>query len=91
MKSATTLTVHGTYLVGPDSAVVGSLGSRESTLGPSKGMTVLVKDGVLLLDSEPGNLGLGLLHDLVTLLPLVGVGGGLVVLEGLAEDELVVS
>ena len=31
---------------------------------------------------------LGLLHDLVALLPLVGLCGRLVVLEGLAEDEL---
>ena len=32
-----------------------------------------------------------LLHDLVALLPLVGLRGRLVVLEGLAEDELVVA
>ena len=41
------------YLVGPDAAVVGSLGSREAALGPSEGVLVLVQDGVLLLDAEP--------------------------------------
>ena len=79
------------HLVCPDAAVVGSLGSGEAALGPAKGVLVLVQDGVLLLDAEPRVLVLGLLHDLVALLALVGLGGRLVVLEGLAEDELVVA
>ena len=34
-----------------DCAIVGALGSREAILGPSEGMTILVKKGVLLLQS----------------------------------------
>ena len=79
------------HLVSSDAAVVGSLGSGEAALGPAEGVLVLVQDGVLLLDAEPRVLVLGLLHDLVALLALVGLGGRLVVLEGLAEDELVVA
>ena len=44
------------YLVGSDAAVVGSLGSGEAALGPAEGVLVLVQDGVLLLDAEPGVL-----------------------------------
>ena len=54
-------------------------------------MLVLIQKGVLLLDPEPRVLVLGLLHDLVALLPVVGLGGLLVVLEGLAQDDLVVA
>ena len=54
-------------------------------------MLVLVEKGVLLLNTEPGLLVLGLLHDLVAELAVVGLSGLLVVLVGLAEDNLVVS
>ena len=43
-------------LVGTNTAVVGSLGSGEPVLGPSEGVHVLVQEGVLLFDSEPGLL-----------------------------------
>ena len=50
--------VRVSHLVGPDAAVVWSLGSREAALGPAEGVLVLVQDGVLLLDAEPRVLGL---------------------------------
>merc|ERR1719219_978185 len=78
-------------LVGPDPAVVGALGAGEPVLGPPEGMLVLVQQSVLLLDTEPGMVILGLLHHLLTSLPLVGVSGKLVVLVGLAQDQDVVA
>ena len=77
------------HLVGSDSAVVGALGAGEAALGPPEGVLILVEDGVLLLDAEPRVLILGLLHDLIALFPLVCLRGALVVLEGLAEHELI--
>ena len=44
-----------------------------------------------LLDAEPGLGRLGALHDLVACLPLVGLGGLLVVLVGLAHHQDVVT
>ena len=54
-------------------------------------MLVTVKESVLLLDTEPRLLVLSLLHDLETLLPLVGLHGLLEVVEGFTEDQEVVS
>ena len=39
--------------------------TREPVLGPAEGMEVLVQQGVLLLDAEPRDLRLGLLHRLM--------------------------
>ncbi len=79
------------YLVGADAAIVGALGSGEPVLGPAEGVAILVEEGVLLLDAEPGRLRLGALHDFVASLAAIGLGRDLVVLIGLAEDELVVA
>ena len=46
-------------LVGADAAIVGALGTGEAVLGPSEGVLVLVQQGVLLLDAEPGDKLLG--------------------------------
>lgn len=67
------------------------LGSREPIFGPAKWVHVLVEKSVFLLDSEPGLLVLGLLHDLIAALSVVGLSRLLVVLVGLAEDELVAA
>merc|ERR1712088_740045 len=72
-------------VAGTDSAVVGALGSREAILGPSEGVSILVKKGVLLLKAEPWVVVLGLLHHLGALLPLV------VVLVGLAHHHDVLA
>ena len=93
-------------LVGAHSAVVGALGSGESILGPAEGVTILVQQRVLLsnvitlclwtqvshlLNSKPGLGRLGALHHLVAGLPLVGLGGLLVVFVGLAHHQDVVT
>ena len=54
-------------------------------------MLVAVKQGVLLLNTEPGLLMLGLLHDLLALVPVVGRHRLLEVAVGLTEDQQVVS
>merc|ERR1712058_128828 len=48
---------------GTNSAIVGSLGSRKTILWPTKGMLVIIKQGILLLDPKPGFVLIGLLHD----------------------------
>merc|ERR1719150_901937 len=58
-------------LVCPHTAVVGTLGSGEPVLWPSEGVLVLVQQGVLLLDTEPGVLPRSLVHHNLTRLPLV--------------------
>ena len=46
-------------LVRAHTAIVGTLGSREPIFGPTERMLVLVKEGVFLLNAEPGPLVLG--------------------------------
>ena len=77
--------------VGSDTTVVGTLGSREPILRPTQGMAISIKQSVLLLHPKPGRLILGLLHDLAAQLAVVGGGGSLVVLVGLAHHHDVVS
>jgi hypothetical protein len=72
-------------------AVVGTLGSGETTLGPSVGRAIGVEEGVLLLETEPGDLLLCLLHDLVGMVAVVGPVGGAIVVVGLCKDEDVVT
>ena len=54
-------------------------------------MGVLVEQSVLLLNSEPGMLVLGLLHNLLAHLPVVRVGWLLVVFVGFAHHQNVVT
>merc|ERR1712071_498819 len=77
--------------VGSHTAVVGSLGSGESILGPSEGMEIVIEQRVLLFDAEPGLLVAGQLHGFQTLGTVIGVGGFLVVLVGVAQDQTVVA
>ena len=39
--------------VGPDATIVGPLRSRETILGPTKWVVILVQEGVFLLNSKP--------------------------------------
>lgn len=48
-----------------DTAVVGALGTGEAVLGPAEDLSICVKEGVLLLKTEPGLLSLGRVHDLL--------------------------
>ena len=77
--------------VGPDTTVVGTLGSREAVLRPAQGMAISVQQGILLLHPKPRFLLLGFLHHLPAQLAVVGPRGSLVVLVGLAHHHDVLS
>ena len=72
-------------------AVVRTLGTRETALGPPIGGAVEVEEGVLMLDTEPGNDVLGKLHDLSGMVAEVGPVGGAIVVVALGEDKDVVT
>lgn len=65
--------VTGKDAAGSNTTVVRSLGAGVTTLGPGKRPAVGVKEGVLLLETEPGLMLLGKLHVLVGLIPVVGL------------------
>lgn len=78
-------------LAGTNTAVVGTLGTGETTTGPAVGPAVSAEQSVLLLQTEPELLlGVGLHQagSLVTEIELVGTAIGI---PGLAEDEDVVT
>ena len=77
--------------IGTDTAVVGSLGSRESVLGPSEWMQIVVQQCVLLFDTEPGILVTGCLHGFEASCTVVCFGRLLIVLVRIAEDQSVVA
>lgn len=79
--------ITGKDLAGADTTVVRTLRTGETVLGPAKDLSVGVKERVLLLETEPGLLGLGSLHDLVGMGTVVGHVGRAVVVVALAEDE----
>lgn len=72
-------------------AVVGALGTGETALGPAVRRAVHVEEGVLLLETEPGDLVLGELHNLGGMVAVVGPVGGTVVVVALGENEDVVT
>ena len=79
------------YFTGTNSTIVGSLGSRKSILWPTKGMLVIIKQGVLLLDPKPGFVLLGLLHDLKTLFPVVSDHGLIFVIISFTKNKDVIT
>jgi hypothetical protein len=68
-------------------AVVGALGSRETTRGPAVRPIVGVEEGVLLLKTEPGLAVSVQLHDLLALMAVVELVGGAVGVPALGEDD----
>ena len=67
------------------------MGTAEATLWPTVRGTVHIEEGVLLLETEPGDLVLGEVHDLLGMVTVVGAVGGSVVVVALSEDEDVVA
>ena len=65
--------------------------TRETALWPAIGSAIGVEESVLLLEAEPGDRVLGLLHDLGGMVAVVGPVGGAVVVVRLAEDKDVVA
>ena len=85
------LNVSPVDISGPNSTVIGSLGPRVAVFGPTERLLVIIEQSVLLLNSKPGLLILGLLHDLKTLLSLVGLHWLVFVVIRITQDEEVVS
>lgn len=81
----------GYDFVGTNAAVVGTLGAREAIFGPAQRLVVGVKKSVFLLDAKPGLFVFDGVHGFFGLQTLVGGTGGVVEVEGLAEDQDVVA
>merc|ERR1712035_79158 len=79
------------YFSGTNSTIVWTLGSRKSILWPTQRMLVIIKQGVLLLNSKPGFVLLGLLHDLKTLFPVVGNHGLVLVIISFTKHKDVIT
>lgn len=78
-------------LAGTNTAVVRTLGARETTLGPAVGGAELVEKGVLLLKTEPRLMVLVGLHELVALMAVVELVRGSVTVPALVQDKDVVA
>ena len=74
-----------------DTTVVWSLRSRETHLWPTEDLSIGVKEGVLLLETEPGHDLFGSVHDLLAVCTVVGLVDGAVVVVTLAEDKDVLA
>lgn len=83
--------VTGKYLTGTGTAVVRTLGARETTLGPTVRAVVHVKERVFLLETEPGLLVGDLGHDLVALVTVVRLVRGAIVVVAFGKDNDVVT
>lgn len=79
------------HLVGAHAAVVRSLWSGETMLGPAQWTTVDVEQRVLLLDAEPRHLGGHGVGDLLARLPMIGLGRCAIEQERFAEHKDVVA
>jgi hypothetical protein len=73
-------------LAGSDTAVVGALGTGETTLGPAVWPSVGAKEGVFLLETEPEVLAGMCLHQLGSFVAVVELVGGAIRVPGLTED-----
>lgn len=74
-------------LASADTTVIRALGSRVSVDGPSVRTIRHVKQGVLLLETEPRLLGLVRLHQLGRLVAVVVLVGGSIRIPALTQDE----
>lgn len=63
----------------------------ETAFGPTEWLVVEIHEGVLLLETEPGNNVLCLVHDLLGVRAVVCAVGGAVVVVALGHDEDVVT
>jgi len=74
-----------------NTAIIRTLGTRETPLGPTEWLVIRIKKGVLLLETEPGFMFLDGIHHLLGVVTEVSLVGGTVVVVGLGEDEDVVA
>lgn len=83
--------ITGKDLASTDTTVVRALGTGETHLGPSKDLSIGVKQGVLLLESEPGLLLLDRVHRLFAGRSVVGAVGRTVVVVAFTQNEEVLA
>lgn len=74
-------------LASTDTAVVRTLGSGETTGGPAKRSVIEIKEGVLLLETEPGLVVSVGLHNLGTFVAEVELVGGSIGVPALSKDD----
>lgn len=75
------------HLAGTDTTVIRTLRTRETILGPAKDLTIGVKEGVLLLETEPRFGVLGGVHHLLAVSSVIGLVRGTVVVVTFTENE----
>ena len=73
------------------SAVIRTLRTRETALRPTVGSAIHVKQGIFLLDTEPRDLVLSLVHDLLGVMTEVGLVRSAIVVVALRENQDVVT
>lgn len=78
-------------LAGTNTTVVRALGARETTLGPSVRLTILIEEGIFLLETEPRLLVFVGLHELGAFVAVVELVWGTVRVPALSQDEDVVT
>ena len=74
-----------------DTAVVRTLGSGETTNRPAVGVSKVIKKGVLLLNTEPNVSSIVSIHELSTLVSVVGAVGGTIGVVALSKNNDVVT
>ena len=72
-------------------AVVWALRSGETAFWPAEWSAIHVEQSVLLLQTEPRDVVLGQIHDLLRVVAVVGPVRGAVIVVALREDEDVVT
>jgi hypothetical protein len=74
-------------LAGTDTAIVRTLGTGETTLGPAVGLVIQIEEGVLLLKTKPRLLILVGLHELGAIMAIVELVGSTIGVPALSEDK----
>ena len=74
-----------------NTAVVRTLGTWKASLRPTEWLVIRIKEGVLLLEAEPGNIVLCQLHGLGRIMTEVCLIGGAVAIVGGSENDNIVT
>lgn len=74
-----------------NTAIVGTLGTREASLRPAEWLVIRIKEGVLLLETEPGFVFLDGVHHLLGMMTVVSPVGSTVVVVAFGKDKDVVA
>lgn len=84
----------GTELIGErltNTAIIGTLGTGETAFWPLVWFVIDVEEGVFLLETEPWYEVFSLIHDLLSMVAVVGLVGGAIVVVAFSKHEDVLS